>query len=60
VAGVAGDETLAAELLGHVRERLARFKVPRNLVFSDDLPRTPTGKLVKGTLRERYSAGVTA
>ncbi|MEN0135793.1 MAG: acyl-CoA synthetase [Rhodococcus sp. (in: high G+C Gram-positive bacteria)] len=60
VPGVTGDDALAAELLGHVRERLARFKVPRNLVFSDDLPRTPTGKLVKGTLRERYSAGVTA
>ncbi|REE74547.1 AMP-binding enzyme [Rhodococcus wratislaviensis] len=27
---------------------------------TDDLPRTPTGKLVKGTLRDRYSAGVPA
>ncbi|RZK83235.1 MAG: hypothetical protein EOP26_13110 [Rhodococcus sp. (in: high G+C Gram-positive bacteria)] len=60
VPGVTGDDALAGELLDHVRCRLARFKVPRNVVFSDDLPRTPTGKLVKGTLRERYSAGVHA
>jgi len=60
VPGVIGDDALAAELLDHVRGRLARFKVPRNVVFSDDLPRTPTGKLVKGTLRDRYSAGVPA
>ncbi len=60
VPGVTGDDALAGELLDHVRGRLARFKVPRNVVFSDDLPRTPTGKLVKGTLRERYSAQVPA
>ncbi len=60
VPGVTGDDALAGELLDHVRGRLARFKVPRNVVFSDDLPRTPTGKLVKGTLRERYSVQVPA
>ena len=60
VPGVTGDDALAGDLLDHVRGRLARFKVPRNLVFSDDLPRTPTGKLVKGTLRDRYAAGVHA
>jgi fatty-acyl-CoA synthase len=60
VPGVIGDDALADELLDHVRGRLARFKVPRNVVFSDDLPRTPTGKLVKGTLRDRYAAGVHA
>jgi acyl-coenzyme A synthetase/AMP-(fatty) acid ligase len=28
--------------------------VPRRFDFTDDLPRTPTGKMVKGNLRARY------
>ena len=32
--------------------------MPREFVVTDDLPRTPTGKLVKGKLRERYAEGV--
>jgi len=34
---------------------MAGYKVPRRFEFVDDLPRTPTGKLVKGILRERFS-----
>ena len=45
---------LAAELIAYVRERIAHFKVPREVDFIDELPRTPTGKLVKGRLREAY------
>ncbi|WP_414731611.1 AMP-binding enzyme [Williamsia sp.] len=33
--------------------RLARFKVPRRVVFVDSLPRTPTGKLVKRDLKDQ-------
>ncbi|RNL86581.1 acyl-CoA synthetase [Halostreptopolyspora alba] len=47
---------LEAELLGYTRERLARYKTPRSVDFVDELPRTPTGKLVKGRLKERYAA----
>jgi long-chain acyl-CoA synthetase len=46
---------LAAELTAYARERIAHFKVPSEFILTDDLPRTPTGKLVKGKLRERYS-----
>ena len=56
-AGHAPSETLAEQLLEHVRGRIARYKTPRRLVFTDDLPRTPTGKLVKHRLRERHAAG---
>ncbi|BDT90343.1 putative acyl-CoA ligase [Nocardia sputorum] len=45
---------LAAELRDYLRERIAHYKVPRSFDFADDLPRTPTGKLVKGKLRQRY------
>jgi long-chain acyl-CoA synthetase len=50
------SDDLAEELLAHLRARIAGYKVPKRLVFDDDLPRTPTGKLVKGQLRERYAA----
>ncbi len=47
---------LETELLGYARERIARYKAPRSLDFVTELPRTPTGKLVKGRLKERYAA----
>jgi fatty-acyl-CoA synthase len=37
----------------HVRENLARFKVPRDVVFLDVLPRNATGKVLKRELRAR-------
>ncbi|WP_139978066.1 acyl-CoA synthetase [Nocardioides litoris] len=50
-----GDEALAAELVAYARERIAHFKVPREIHFRDELPRTPTGKMVKGKLKEEYA-----
>jgi fatty-acyl-CoA synthase len=38
------------ELLAHVRANLARFKVPREVVFVDRIPRTPTGKVLRREL----------
>ncbi len=43
-----------AELAAFVEGRLARYKVPRDFVFVDSLPRTPYGKVVKGDLRLSY------
>ena len=53
-AGVEAAADLERALIEHVRERIAHYKAPRSVDFVDDLPRTPTGKLVKGKLRERY------
>ena len=36
----------------YVRDNLARYKVPREVIFLDELPRNPTGKILKGQLRE--------
>lgn len=47
---------LERELIAHTREHIAAFKAPRRVVFTPDLPRTPTGKLVKQKLRDRYPA----
>ena len=53
--GSDGHDALKDLLLQHLQNRIAKYKLPRRIVFSNDLPRTPTGKLVKGKLRERYS-----
>ncbi|MGY1815080.1 acyl-CoA synthetase [Blastococcus sp. SYSU D00820] len=39
-----------------LRERLAGFKVPRQIRFADDLPKTATGKVRKPDLRETYTS----
>jgi acyl-CoA synthetase (AMP-forming)/AMP-acid ligase II len=49
----AGEETTAEDLLGHCRGRLARFKVPKEVEFIDELPRNPSGKVLKRELRLR-------
>jgi fatty-acyl-CoA synthase len=47
--------TVGAEgLKAHVLTQLARFKVPRDIVFVDDLPRTALGKVQHFRLRELY------
>jgi fatty-acyl-CoA synthase len=55
-AGVeqARGANLDAELQAYLRERIAHYKVPRRIDFTDELPRTPTGKLVKRLLKQRY------
>ncbi|GAA2299882.1 acyl-CoA synthetase [Streptomyces kunmingensis] len=49
--GATPGPELAAELTAYVRDSIARYKVPRQVEFVSDLPRTPTGKLAKGKLR---------
>ena len=49
----AGDQ-LAAELIAYCRSRLAHYKCPVSVDFVDELPRLPTGKLLKRQLRLRY------
>ncbi|MGW0040116.1 acyl--CoA ligase family protein [Rhodococcus sp. NPDC003348] len=46
-----GAELTAEELIAHTRSLLAGYKVPRDIAFASDLPRTPTGKIRKNELR---------
>ncbi len=39
-------------VIEYTRKHLANFKVPRSVVFVDELPRNAGGKVVKPTLRE--------
>jgi fatty-acyl-CoA synthase len=45
-----GARLEADEVRTHVRENLARYKVPRDVIFLDELPRNPTGKVLKREL----------
>jgi len=46
-----GTQLTADEVRGYVKAHLARFKVPRDVAFVDELPRNPTGKLLRHKLR---------
>ncbi len=54
VVPLGGAELSEDELRSFVRERLARYKVPREITFVDQLPRTSTGKLQRRKLSERH------
>jgi len=45
------------DIKSYVKEHLARYKVPREVVFLDELPRNPTGKVLKRELREIFVGG---
>ena len=45
---------LAQELIEHCKRHLSSIKCPRSIDFASDLPREPTGKLLKRLIRERY------
>lgn len=44
----------AEDLIAHCTDRLARYKRPREIVFVDTIPRTPSGKVQKPLLRDAY------
>jgi fatty-acyl-CoA synthase len=44
------------DLTEHCRKRLAAFKVPKQLIIRDHLPRNPSGKVLKRVLRAELEA----
>jgi fatty-acyl-CoA synthase len=52
-----GASVSEADVKAHVKANLARFKVPREVVFLDELPRNATGKVLKRELAELAIAG---
>ena len=47
------SEALARDLQTHTRERLSAHAYPREVVFVDDLPKTPSGKIQRFVLRQK-------
>lgn len=48
------DEPEIDELVAFAREKLAGYKLPRNVHYLDEMPKTATGKVSKKDLREQY------
>ena len=49
---------MAQEILAFCADKLAKFKTPKSIDFTDSLPRDPNGKLYKRKLRDPYWEGV--
>ena len=54
-----GKEVSEDDLKDYVKKNLARYKVPREIVFLDELPRNATGKVLKRELKELEVRGGT-
>jgi acyl-CoA synthetase (AMP-forming)/AMP-acid ligase II len=52
-----GRDAAEAELIAYARERIAHYKAPRSVDFVDELPRNPSGKILKRMLRAPYWEG---
>jgi acetyl-CoA synthetase len=50
--GVEGDESVAAELRDHVAKVIGKIARPHHIIFSDDLPKTRSGKIMRRLLRD--------
>jgi long-chain acyl-CoA synthetase len=50
-----GAEVTEEELLAFARESLAKYKAPKEVIFTDALPKSPIGKILKKDLRETFA-----
>jgi fatty-acyl-CoA synthase len=50
----AGAKATEQELVEHAKKSLAPFKVPKRVIFVDELPRNASGKLLKRVLRDQF------
>ena len=54
IVPAAGKQLKESEVLAYCHEHLADYKVPKQLVFVNEVPMTPAGKIQKSKLREAY------
>jgi long-chain acyl-CoA synthetase len=52
-----GEEADAAAIRAHARERVATYKYPRHVWFVDELPKGPTGKILKREIQVPAEVG---
>jgi fatty-acyl-CoA synthase len=53
----AGQLLSEDQVMAHCHQHMAHFKAPKRVLFTDSLPKNPSGKLLKRELRQRYAAG---
>ena len=52
---VASSDSLSEQdVMTHCVGKLARYKMPRKVEFAEDIPRNPSGKILKRLLREQF------
>jgi acetyl-CoA synthetase len=51
-AANAGDENLLADLREHVAKVIGKIARPQSIIFTDDLPKTRSGKIMRRLLRD--------
>ena len=54
---VEGEELSESELRSFLKDKLANYKIPRQFIFVEDLPKNATGKVLKRVLREKLNKG---
>jgi fatty-acyl-CoA synthase len=50
-----GTAVTAQDVLAHLDGRLARYKIPKSVLFTDSLPKSGAGKVLKRPLRDRFA-----
>ncbi len=50
-----GQALSAEEVMAHCSAHMAGFKSPKRVIFTDALPKNPSGKLLKRELRQTYA-----
>jgi acyl-CoA synthetase (AMP-forming)/AMP-acid ligase II len=50
-----GEELTEEDLIEYCKGKIGKFKIPKSVVFAPELPRTPTGKILKRVLRDEYN-----
>jgi fatty-acyl-CoA synthase len=55
VVALPGEELTKAEVLEYLGPKLAKWQLPDDVVFIDEVPKTSVGKFSKKTLRERFA-----
>src|SRR3984957_16897120 len=56
--GVEASDELAKEILAYCADKLAKFKTPKTIDLTNEMPRDPNGKLYKRKLRDPYWEGI--
>ncbi len=51
-----GTSLTDRDVLAYLDVRVARYKIPKSVVFVSELPRNPSGKVLKPALRDRYGS----
>jgi fatty-acyl-CoA synthase len=49
-----GQKLTAAQIIDHLNGRLAKYKIPKSVVFVKQLPRNAAGKVLKTVLRQEH------